>query len=140
MRIDRSRRSENVEDLRGRGPGGGGGMRFGIVGTLVAFAAAWFFGIDPRVILGLMQATEQVAPSSQPEVQSGTPTDAAGGFVAAVLGDTEDTWGEIFRAGADPVLAGGARAARSGSAAADTRQRPGLGPGRGGAELPATRR
>ena len=70
MRIDRSRRSENVEDLRGQGPGGGGGggMRFGIVGTLVAIAAAWFFGIDPRVILGLMQATEQVAPSSQPEV------------------------------------------------------------------------
>ena len=101
MRIDRSRRSENVEDLRGRGPGGGGGMRFGIVGTLVAIAAAWFFGIDPRVILGLMQATEQVAPSSQPEVQSGTPTDAAGGFVAAVLGDTEDTWGEIFRAGGE---------------------------------------
>ncbi len=101
MRTDRSRRSQNIEDLRGQGPlrGGGGGMRFGIVGTLIAIAAAWFFGIDPRMILGLMQAGEQLAPASQPQVQSGTPTDQAGDFVAAVLGDTEDTWGAIFQAG-----------------------------------------
>ena len=100
MRTDRSRRSENIEDLRGQSPrGGGGGMRFGLVGTLVALAAAWFFGIDPRMVLGLMQAGEQLAPASQTQVQPGTPTDAAGGFVAAVLGDTEETWGEIFRAG-----------------------------------------
>ncbi len=101
MRIDRSRRSENVEDLRGQGPGrgGGGGMRLGIVGTLVAIVAAYFFGIDPRMILGLMQAGEQLAPPAQTQGQVGAPTDQAGDFVAAVLGDTEDTWGEIFRAG-----------------------------------------
>ena len=103
MRIDRSRRSENVEDLRGQGPGrgGGGGMRLGIVGTLVAIVAAYFFGIDPRMILGLMQAGEQLAPPAQTQGQVGAPTDQAGDFVAAVLGDTEDTWGEIFRAGGE---------------------------------------
>ena len=101
MRTDRSRRSQNIEDLRGQGPlrSGGGGMRFGIVGTLIAIGAALFFGVDPRMVLGLMQAGEQLAPASQPQVQSGTPTDQAGDFVAAVLGDTEDTWGAIFRAG-----------------------------------------
>lgn len=99
MRTDRSRRSENIQDLRGQGPARGGGMRFGIVGTLIALVAAWFLGIDPRLILGLMQAGEQLAPASQPQVPSGTPKDEAGDFVAVVLGDTEQTWGEIFRAG-----------------------------------------
>ncbi|MCU0757668.1 MAG: zinc metallopeptidase [Steroidobacteraceae bacterium] len=99
MRTDRSRRSENIQDLRGQGPLRGGGMRFGIVGTLIALAAAWFLGIDPRVVLGLMQAGEQLAPASQPQVQPGAPVDQDGDFVAAVLGDTEDTWGAIFRAG-----------------------------------------
>jgi predicted metalloprotease len=99
MRTDRSRRSENIEDLRGRSPGsgGGGGMRFGIVGTLIALAAAYFLGIDPRMILGLMQAGGPTATETSP-VATGTPTDAGGEFVAVVLGDTEDTWGEIFRA------------------------------------------
>jgi uncharacterized protein len=99
MRTDRSRRSENIEDLRGRGPGGGGGggMRFGIVGTLIALVAAYFLGIDPRMILGLMQAGGPPAAETAP-VATGTPTDAGGEFMAIVLGDTEDTWGEIFRA------------------------------------------
>jgi predicted metalloprotease len=99
MRTDRSRRSENIQDLRGQGPLRGGGMRFGIGGTLVALVAAWFLGIDPRVVLGLMQAGEQLAPATQPQVQSGAPADQDGDFVAAVLGDTEDTWAAIFRAG-----------------------------------------
>lgn len=102
MRTDRSRRSENIEDLRGQGPasggGGGGGMRFGIVGTLIALVAAYFLGIDPRMILGLMQAGAPTEAQSSAPVATGTPTDAAGEFVAVVLGDTEDTWGEIFRA------------------------------------------
>jgi hypothetical protein len=50
------------------------------------------------MILGLMQAGEQVTAPAAPAVTPGTPTDAAGEFVAVVLGDTEDTWGEIFRA------------------------------------------
>ncbi len=102
MRTDRSRRSENIEDLRGQGSsggggGGGGGMRFGIVGTLIALVAAYFLGIDPRMILGLMQAGAPAATQTAP-VATGTPTDAGGDFLAVVLGDTEDTWSEIFRA------------------------------------------
>jgi hypothetical protein len=96
------RRSENVEDLRGQAPSRGGRVgRIGIVGTLIALAIGWFLGIDPRTILGVVSVVEQVAPQSQtqPAVQPGTPSDAGGDFVAAVLGDTEDTWSEIFQAG-----------------------------------------
>jgi hypothetical protein len=97
MRTDNSRKSDNIEDLRGQTPRRG--LKLGVGGTLVALVAAYFLGIDPRVVLGLMQAGQQVTSggAAPAEVASGTPTDAGGAFVAAVLGDTEDTWGEIFR-------------------------------------------
>lgn len=99
MRTDESRRSDNIEDMRGHSVGSGGGMRFG-VGTVIALVVAYFLGIDPRMVLGVMQATQQVTPDAGPaaSVPAGTPKDQAGDFVAAVLGDTEDTWTEIFRA------------------------------------------
>lgn len=97
MRIDRSRRSTQIEDRRGMGPARGPGLKFGLGGTLLALIAAYFLGIDPRMILGVMQATQPEAGAGRPAaVQTGTPTDADGEFVAAVLGDTEDTWSEIF--------------------------------------------
>jgi predicted metalloprotease len=37
--------------------------------------------------------------ASTPAAAMGAPTDAAGDAAAAVLGDTEETWGEIFKAG-----------------------------------------
>jgi predicted metalloprotease len=91
MRWQGSRRSTNVQDARGVRFGGAG---LGIGGTLIALAAAYFFGVDPRVILGL---TETVSSVRQPQIESGTPTDQQGQFVAAVLGDTEDTWGALFQ-------------------------------------------
>ena len=93
MRWQDLRKSSNVQDYRGRRFGGGAGL--GIGGTLIAIVAAYFFGVDPRLILGL---TEGVQNATQPEVQSGTPSDEAGQFMSAVLGETEDTWGAIFQA------------------------------------------
>lgn len=100
MRTDRSRRSSNIEDRRGQAPTRGPGLKLGLGGTLIALIAAYFLGIDPRAVLGLMQAT-QTGPggASQAITETGTPSDAAGDFVAAVLGDTEDTWGAIFASG-----------------------------------------
>jgi predicted metalloprotease len=110
MRTDGSRRSKNIEDIRGRSPaaGGGGGrrgggMKLGLGGMLIALAASYFLGIDPRVVMGLVEAGSQAtgsatAPAASTAATPGTPKDADGDFVAAVLGDTEDTWGEIFRA------------------------------------------
>jgi uncharacterized protein len=94
MRWQGSRRSTNVQDYRGS-RFGGGGLKLGVGGTLIALAAAYFFGIDPRVIMGL---TDAVSTGQQPEAQVGTPQDEAGQFIAAVLGDTEDTWAALFQA------------------------------------------
>ncbi len=99
MRWRDSRESQNVEDYRGqRAPRGGGmGMRFGI-GTVIMLVIAYFLGVDPRIVLSLTQgAAEMRAPQAPPA--AGSPTDEAGQFVARVLGETEDTWSELFRAG-----------------------------------------
>jgi len=93
MRWDDLRRSSNVEDYRGTSFGGPG-LKLGLGGTLIVAALAYFFGIDPSEILGLASSvptTETAAP------QTGAPTDEQGQFIAAVLGETEDTWSAIFR-------------------------------------------
>jgi uncharacterized protein len=105
MRWRDGRRSENVEDMRGRsgggggfGGGGGGGFKIGI-GGLVLVAAAYFLGVDPRMVMGIMQATQ--GDGSMVEsgpVETSQPTDEAGAFMSVVLADTEDTWGAIFAA------------------------------------------
>ncbi len=75
MRWRDGRRSSNVEDYRGRGGGGGlggGGFKLGL-GGLVAIAAAWYFGVDPRLIMGLLDATQGGAPAQIGEPQTSAP-------------------------------------------------------------------
>jgi uncharacterized protein len=101
MRWRDGRRSTNVEDVRGRS-GGGGGFRGGGaglgIGSLVVVAAAYFLGVDPRLVMGLLEGgaagggTEQVGPR-----QTEQPTDDAGLFASTVMGFTEDVWSRIFR-------------------------------------------
>jgi uncharacterized protein len=100
MRWREGRRSDNVEDMRGRGGGmgGGGGFKLGIGGLVVA-AAAYFLGVDPQLIMGIMQATQGGGTTMESgPVETSKPTDEAGDFMSVVLADTEDTWSEIFRA------------------------------------------
>jgi predicted metalloprotease len=107
MRTDDFRRSDNVEDdrqqsaSRGGMPGGAGGLGIGTV--IIIGLISWYFGIDPSVLLNGAQiltgggsTTQQSGPA--PQVGAGTPNDQTGGFVAAVLGSTEDTWTAIFAA------------------------------------------
>src|SRR5438045_1248093 len=112
MRWDDFRRSENVEDDRGGGGGfgfpGGGGGGFGIpvgggglgIGTIVVLGLiGWAFGIDPSVLIGGAEIltggqARHEQPVDQRRSTRNAPTDESGKFVAAVLGDTEDTWGE----------------------------------------------
>jgi uncharacterized protein len=85
------RRSDNIEDRRGMG-GGGTLVAGGGIGSLILILLALYFGIDPGVLL---QSDE-----SPPAVQApaGSPGQAdEKEFVAVVLGDTEDTWGDLFR-------------------------------------------
>ena len=93
MRWDDLRRSSNVEDYRGRSFGGPG-VKLGVGGTLLVLAASYFLGVDPREILGL---TSSVPDQGGPP-QTGIPQDEQGQFIAAVLGETEDTWSAIFQA------------------------------------------
>lgn len=95
MRWQGGRRSDNVEDYRGS-RFSGGGLKLGVGGTLIALVAAYFLGIDPRVILGLTQSGGGSGPDQPAQV--GPPPDEVGQFVSVVLGDTEDTWTAIFQA------------------------------------------
>jgi predicted metalloprotease len=77
------RRSGNIEDRRGMGPGMIGGL-----GGLVLLLVALFFGVDPSAIFDT---------STQPGVNAGNTADnQTKDFIAAVLGYTEDTWSDIF--------------------------------------------
>ncbi|MCE9641011.1 MAG: neutral zinc metallopeptidase [Betaproteobacteria bacterium] len=100
MRLDDERQSSNVEDMRGRSGGiGAGGLSLGAV--VLALAGSLFFGIDPGVILGLLQGNPTVAQA--PVSESGQPpqnppTDPKGVLVSRVLASTEDAWTGIFSA------------------------------------------
>ncbi|MEO8188361.1 MAG: neutral zinc metallopeptidase, partial [Burkholderiaceae bacterium] len=94
MRIEGQ--SSNVEDRRGQSFGGRGLIGGGI-GTLVLVVVGLFFGIDPRVILGLAETAQTVQESRAPQGPAKAPTDAAGQFVSGVLLDTEKTWNALFK-------------------------------------------
>ncbi|MGE5159870.1 MAG: neutral zinc metallopeptidase [Betaproteobacteria bacterium] len=89
--------SSNVEDRRGQ-RFGGRGLIGGGIGTLVLVVIGLFFGIDPRVIMGLADTVQQVqAPAQAPAGKVGAPSDEMGRFVSVVLADTEQTWNTLFR-------------------------------------------
>ena len=98
MRFDNSRESDNIEDRRGDGGGGGlpiGGRGIGL-GTVVLALVAMYFGVDPRVVLNL--AEQAPAPSAPAQHRAGPPAnDPETVFVRHVLAETEDTWQTLFR-------------------------------------------
>ncbi len=111
MRWDDFRRSDNIEDDRESGGDyGGGGFRMPVgrgglgIGTVVVLGLiGWALGIDPSVLIGGAELISNGGSSYQqpyraPARRTGTPSDRTGNFVAAVLGNTEDVWGELFRA------------------------------------------
>jgi predicted metalloprotease len=109
MRWDDFRRSDNIEDDRGYGGGfGGGGIGIPVgggglgIGTVIVLGLiGWALGIDPSVLIGgaeMVSGSPHYQQQSQPANRRvGAPSDAMGQFVAAVLGNTEDTWGAIFQ-------------------------------------------
>jgi predicted metalloprotease len=100
MRWREGRRSGNLEDLRGRGGGGfgGGGFKLGL-GGLVVVAAAYFLGVDPRLVMGIMGGADGGADQSvATPVAADQPLDEGADFLRVVLADTEDTWSELFSA------------------------------------------
>jgi len=74
----------------------------GGIGTIVLVLAALYFGIDPTTFLGTgamepaPAGTGMPGQAQSPGFRSGA-EDELKDFVSVVLGDTEDTWNEVFR-------------------------------------------
>ena len=96
MRWGEGRRSDNVEDRRGAGSG----VRLGGLsgGTIVAvFVVSLLLGKNPIEMLGLVS---QIAGGPEQQSEQGGPPpgdDKQADFMRAILGETEDVWGEVFR-------------------------------------------
>ena len=97
MKWEDERRSENVEDERGRSFGGVG-MVGGGIGTIVIVVVALLLGVDPRALLQQIPSGSSVPAQTQRPVQSSPEEDKLKDFVSVVLADTEDTWRELFKA------------------------------------------
>ncbi|KTT21852.1 KPN_02809 family neutral zinc metallopeptidase [Pseudacidovorax intermedius] len=102
MRWEGNEQSDNVEDRRGMGGGGGfpiGGRSIGLGTVAIAVVAGWIFGINPLTLLGALSGggspvvQQQQAPSHAPR------NDQQTAFVRTVLRNTEVVWGEVFREG-----------------------------------------
>jgi predicted metalloprotease len=107
MRWRMGRRSENIEDHRGSGMGGGfgggrmrmSGGRLGGMGLVVVVVLALLFGVDPSLLLTELAGPTQVAPEQHQSQTRPGQSDEMSQFVSVVLADTEDTWRDIFRSG-----------------------------------------
>ncbi|MBO0709717.1 MAG: neutral zinc metallopeptidase [Acetobacteraceae bacterium] len=105
MRLDDQPESQNIEDRRGMGMGGGPGMvRLGGIGGLglaVIVIIGLLLGVDPATLLGLVEGQappdQQTQTSAPPggQTQAGV-DDSQRHFVAQVLGSTEQVWGDVF--------------------------------------------
>ena len=107
MRWLGGRESSNVEDRRGMGGGFPVGVGGGL-GAIVVVVLGLLFGIDPSVLMSLLngEAPQQTQPQTRPDDGAGygssRPPQSAGDdtmrrFVSVVLADTEDVWRKVFR-------------------------------------------
>ena len=96
MKLDDSRRSDNVEDDRGSGFGRRGA---GIgIGTIVIVVIGYFMGVSPSTLLSLLNGgdTQSVTAPSPEQPAGDAAKDPQVDFVRAILGETEDVWGAYF--------------------------------------------
>ena len=112
MRLDRHDTS-NIKvrsSSAGRGRKAGG---IGIVGILIALAAAWFLDLDPRQTIGMVEGAQQAIPQRPGETSDMSEAEvcAMGPYASEAcdaLGSLNATWEPVFaRAGArfeQPIL------------------------------------
>jgi predicted metalloprotease len=100
----KGRRSDNVVDARDD-TGGSGGMRIGgkglgLGGIVIIVAIGLLTGQDPMRILGEItgQMGSEQTTAVNPQTRQAPPAnDEQADFVRAILGDTEDTWQQVFQ-------------------------------------------
>lgn len=101
MKWEDLRKSQNVEDRRGRGPRMGGPAGIGIGAVILALLGGLLFGVNPADILSQLQGgpvTTAPAPQNTPA------NDREGQFVRSIVGDLEDTWGQMIQGYRPPQL------------------------------------
>jgi uncharacterized protein len=91
MKWNRARRSSNVEDRRGKG---GGPMKLGLGGLAIVVVIGLLMGKNPMEMLSMIGGE---TPGIGQQVERTAAETEAAEFVASILGETEDVWGEIFR-------------------------------------------
>lgn len=96
MRWRQSRRSRNVHDRRGMSMSRGAGV--GGMAALVVALLVWLLGGDPTQVLRALGDGDATSPSAT-DGRAPPADDETAQFLSAVLGMTEDVWGEIFAAG-----------------------------------------
>jgi predicted metalloprotease len=96
MRWEQGRRSDNIEDRRGTGIGRKGLVGGGI-GTIVLALVAMYFGVDPSVVLNQV-GTLEPAQQAQQQTTFSPEEEHLKDFMSAVLANTEDVWGAMFKA------------------------------------------
>jgi uncharacterized protein len=97
VKLDDSRRSDNVEDDRGAGLGRRGA---GIgIGTIAIVVIGYFMGVSPSTLLSLLNGDDpQAVTAPGPAAPTTTSAnDPQVDFVRAILGETEDVWGAYFK-------------------------------------------
>ena len=95
MRWESARQSTNIQDRRGMGGGamiGGGGIGMVILVLLFSFIT----GRNPLELLSQVEQTGAGPAETSAPAGAVTENDPQARFVGAVLGDTEDTWKQIF--------------------------------------------
>jgi predicted metalloprotease len=96
MRWEHGRRSDNIEDRR-RMRVGKSGMVGGGIGAIVLALVALYFGVDPSVVLN--QAGNLAPPQEEQQQTTFSPEEEhLKEFMSAVLANTEDVWGALFKA------------------------------------------
>lgn len=81
----------NIEDRRGMGAAGVGGLGAG--GVILALVGYFVFGIDPSTTTRVLES----GGAQQQEGVRGAPADEAGRFVDVVSGNVDDVWQAQFR-------------------------------------------
>jgi uncharacterized protein len=93
MEFDDQEASSNVEDRRGMGALGAGGIG---IGGIVILVVGYFLGVDPSQLLNMAQQVSEPR-QAVPAQRQGPVNDEMGHFVAQVLGSTESVWSAMFQ-------------------------------------------
>ena len=100
MRWEQGRRSGNIEDRRGMRTASAGGL--GIGGLLLVMVISWITGVNPMALLSIANGVSGGASAPAEPGRQGAPQgDPQAEFVAVVLADTEDTFGQLFSQAGD---------------------------------------